>query len=955
MRIFASSLSILTLLLLATGQHTLAQTGHSVPTPNVACPTPALSSQDPNIFSEEQEEWLGEILAPQIENELQMKKVPDPENDYLQNLAQKLLQQLPTSGTHYRLTIVDMPENNSFGIPGGHIYISRRIISLAHTEDELAGLIGHEIGHIITRQATIDLTRRLHDVLGVSSLGDRKDVQEKWNRLLDMAATKPDSHSEKREEAEQLVADRLAIYAMARAGYQPSSFVDFFDRLAQTKGNKGNFWTDLFGRTSSDAKRLRELVRTALPLGQNCLVTANAPSAPDRFLKWQKEVIASDFSGTKEAIPGLVSKQSLKPPLRSDLRLLRFSPDGKYLLAQDENSIYVLTANPVTNLFRVDSPDTFPAQFTPDSQAIVFYDKELRVQKWDLHGKRVFIRELGLPVHCLETVLSHSGQVLACLDDQLQAQLIDVSTSALIFKARKLRQESSFQSMLWYLMSGAAGAYSFYAMHFSPDDHYFLAGHENSAVAFDLSTRSEIAISRGVKDATRSVFAFLSSDELAGYTEYKGKFGIVRVRFPSGDVNDFIPRNYGGNIVVAGNRNYVLLVQGVGPAVTAIDWRTKQTALMYKKRAFDIYDDAFAGETAGGEIGLYDLSDKKYKTGVDLPNGPLFTTTASAFSPNGKWLAVSQNTRGAVWNLETGERVFLTRGFQGAFFDQDQLFAKFPKQGNEAAAVFKLDTSSRTLQNVYDLKLDGQIFGFGNDQGALYFQEGDLLLRGSRVQQKRARILENLLQVEVFDLRTNKKLWELKPRKELPVMLHSKAGKTVTVLVGNYEDMKAEARDDADISRKLSALADEKRRMASYIIEVLDEATGKELGKLLVDTGNLSFKVLGAQTMGDRVLIADSEHRTLVYSLKTGEQKAALFGRVRALSNDGRKMLLENENGKADLYDVGDLHIISHYEFPFQVVQASFSNDGRSLRVLTGDQTIYNLKLNVVEERVAQQ
>ena len=115
-----------------------------------SCSMPAYDAilREPNIFNEQQEEWLGEILAPQIENAF--KTIPDPESDYLQKLADKLLAQLPRSNIRYRLTIIDLPENNSFGIPGGHIYISRRIIALAKNEDELAGLIGHEIGHIIT-------------------------------------------------------------------------------------------------------------------------------------------------------------------------------------------------------------------------------------------------------------------------------------------------------------------------------------------------------------------------------------------------------------------------------------------------------------------------------------------------------------------------------------------------------------------------------------------------------------------------------------------------------------------------------------------------------------------------------------------------------------------------------------------------------------------------------------
>src|SRR5262249_17857437 len=147
----------------------------------------------------------------------------------------------------------------------------------------------------------------------------------------------------------------------------------------------------------------------------------------------------------------------------------------------------------------------------------------------------------------------------------------------------------------------------------------------------------------------------------------------------------------------------------------------------------------------------------------------------------------------------------------------------------------------------------------------------------------------------------------------------------------------------AALSAKLNALVDEKRRKASYIIEALDDTTGKELGKLLVDTGNLSFKILSAMTIGDRVLVADSDHRILIYSLKTGEQKAALLGHVLAVSDDGSKMLFESARSKADLYDLADLRTLSHFEFPFPVVHAEFSSMGDSVGVVTGDQTIYRL------------
>jgi hypothetical protein len=232
----------------------------------------------------------------------------------------------------------------------------------------------------------------------------------------------------------------------------------------------------------------------------------------------------------------------------------------------------------------------------------------------------------------------------------------------------------------------------------------------------------------------------------------------------------------------------------------------------------------------------------------------------------------------------------------------------------------------------------------------MYWQQGNLLLKGTRPSDAKG---ERHFLMEVLDVSTNKKLWERNSLNELPWAFYSRVGHTVSVVVANYDDMKAEAKEDGALNAKLKALADEDRRKASYIIEVLDDATGKELGKLLVDTGNLSFRVERATTIGDLVLVTDSVPRTLIYSLRKGELKGTVFGIARAISADGRLALLEDRDGKADLYDLGSLAPLVHYEFPSRLVHAQFLNEGTTLAVLTGDQTIYRLKFELPSKNAA--
>ncbi len=467
---------------------------------------PTLANQ-PNMFNEEQEDWLGDTIAAKIN--LEFNTITDPEGDYLQKIGDRLLAQLPASRINYRFTIIDLPENNSFGIFGGRIYVSRKIIALAQNEDELAGLLGHEIGHIITRQPSIEFTELFRDVLGVTQVGDKKDVLEKWNQLLNTILTKRLPRGDKQTNEDQLIADRIALYSMTRAGYQPSRFVDFFDRLAQTKGNKGSFWTDFFGRTSADSKRLRELLRNAAPLAQNC-ITSVAATSNDRFRRWQEAVIDAKFDVVKEDIPGLINKKPLKSPLRSDVRVLEFSPDGKTMLAQDDSAIYVLSNPAVTLLFTVDAPDSYRAQFSSDSRSVVFWDKEMRVEKWDIaSAKRTSIHQPTSTGECIQAWLSHSGDVMACVTPSFELQLVDVNSNAPLLKDQKIHAPSKYELELAALASERGFSVSLFNMRFSSDDRYFVVGQDGSAFAYDLLTHNEIKLPHTIKQiAGGPAFAF---------------------------------------------------------------------------------------------------------------------------------------------------------------------------------------------------------------------------------------------------------------------------------------------------------------------------------------------------------------------------------------------------------------------------------------------------------------
>ena len=72
---------------------------------------------------------------------------------YIQGIGDKLLRAIPNRPFAYQFRVVDQVEANAFALPGGHIFVSRGLLALANDEDELACVIGHEIGHVAKRHA----------------------------------------------------------------------------------------------------------------------------------------------------------------------------------------------------------------------------------------------------------------------------------------------------------------------------------------------------------------------------------------------------------------------------------------------------------------------------------------------------------------------------------------------------------------------------------------------------------------------------------------------------------------------------------------------------------------------------------------------------------------------------------------------------------------------------------
>ena len=113
---------------------------------------PVTGKQDFVIISESQEIQMGREYNAQILRQNPVYQDQDLQ-DYVQTIGQSLAAKSHRPNLVYRFTVIDSPDINAFALPGGYIYINRGLMSYLSSEEELAAVLGHEIGQVTSRQS----------------------------------------------------------------------------------------------------------------------------------------------------------------------------------------------------------------------------------------------------------------------------------------------------------------------------------------------------------------------------------------------------------------------------------------------------------------------------------------------------------------------------------------------------------------------------------------------------------------------------------------------------------------------------------------------------------------------------------------------------------------------------------------------------------------------------------
>lgn len=949
------------------------------------CNPPAITANSKiyNIFSPEQEMILGDLNFQRMSGDLRF--IQDEKLlAYVRDIGDRLIRHLPPTGLEFQFFIVDIPTANAFNTPGGYVFLSRKLIAFARTEDELAGVMAHELGHATVRHAAGDMSELLKKILNVTTLGDRKDITDKYNLLLERERTKRVSTSSDHESAQQLEADRIGLFAMVAAGYDPNAFSEFFSRLVEEKAKSGNWFTNIFGRSSPAEKRLREMIKATEQFPVPCRENRRL-DASQQYLNWQAGVVSFRQGQIAEELPGLLWKKELTPQLKSDISHFAVNSDGTYFLTQDDFAITVIKRDPLKVAFQIPTTDAHRASFTPDGLFVVFGTDGLRFEKWSIaDAKPVEIRELVVRSDCWEHEFSPDGKYLACVDYSLGLNVLETQSGKRIWQKKDFATLNFMELFAWIGAEARSDDLTnlnrFFHLQFSPDSRYLVATRsnkfrfrfkvdgmtidetENTLLALDLSTLKPVSTGGDLKKATRRPFIFLSPDKiLATMPVSVEDAGIFS--FPQGKRLAKFPLA-AEEMKLTGNPNYVIIKPLANATMGVFDLTKGAIVSAANKVDATLWNDLMFFELASGNVSIaqvkYDPTEKLLRLTpagtVDIPVGSMRRLYAANVSDNMQWLAVSSKTRGAIWDLSSGERKMYLRGFRGAIVAPNgTAIGDFPRYESANHSLVWMDATKNQANSLREIP----------ERGARQYGRFIMVRRSLRTpkekpnekegDKRQARVADNeeSLNREVrFELRdaiNNKVIWTKDFTREAPgFFFDDYSGRLIFYWNLGSDAGKARLKEDPALVERSRAMGN---KDDDYLVEVFDAFAGKSVGVLLLETGKGSFYINSGFSEGNWLVLHDDNNRVLIYSIKDGDLRHRFFGANAAMNPSRNQLVVENYPGELTLYDLATGDPQARFRFKAGASFVRFSLDGKKLLVLTSGQVAYAFDVDRLSAR----
>jgi predicted Zn-dependent protease len=208
---------------------------------------------------------LGEQFAAQIEEQETVLRDRSIQA-YVRYIADQLIpySQQDRPEIQYRITVLDNPKTvNAFAVPGGHLYVYTGLLLAAESEAEVAGVMAHEIGHIVGRHSANQMAASVGlDMLANIALGEDPDQLSALAANLGKASASAGfSRDDERE------ADKYGVKYSIAAGYDPRGLLTFFEKLQALEGRSRSGLESLMASHPATEERIKDIEKRIAKAG----------------------------------------------------------------------------------------------------------------------------------------------------------------------------------------------------------------------------------------------------------------------------------------------------------------------------------------------------------------------------------------------------------------------------------------------------------------------------------------------------------------------------------------------------------------------------------------------------------------------------------------------------------------------------------------------------------------
>ena len=204
--------------------------------------------------SQDTEREMGLAEAAQVDSQLPLLH-DSATSEFVTRLGRSMASRTSRADLDWRFTVVNSPEVNAFALPGGFIYVNRGVIEQADRLDEVAGIMGHEIGHVVRRHSVEQVQKQERGRVGLVVLCTmtRACATIPGRVAVGVGVEALAAHYSQLDEAQ---ADSEGVVNTLRVGFDPEGLPSFFQKMIETRTTQPTLVEAFFSTHPTDESRV---------------------------------------------------------------------------------------------------------------------------------------------------------------------------------------------------------------------------------------------------------------------------------------------------------------------------------------------------------------------------------------------------------------------------------------------------------------------------------------------------------------------------------------------------------------------------------------------------------------------------------------------------------------------------------------------------------------------------